>query len=118
MREPHPRRGEVWWVDFDPTRGSETGKTRPAVVVSSDSVSTLPVRLVVPLTGWQEKHREYIWRLEVTPTELNGLTKASAADALQMRCVSVDRFKEKLGLLEAPSMAELTAAIALVIDFE
>ena len=49
---------------------------------------------------------------------LNGLTKASAADALQIRCVSVDRFKEKLGLLEATLMAELTAAIALVVDFE
>jgi len=33
MDEVDPARGEVWWVDLDPTRGSETCKTRPAVVV-------------------------------------------------------------------------------------
>jgi len=118
MREPDPRRGEIWWVDFDPTRGSETAKTRPAVVVSTDAVSVLPVRLVVPLTGWHPKHGEFVWRLKVAPTPLNGLTKVSAADALQLRCVSVDRFKERIGVLEAPLMAELTAAVALVIEYE
>ncbi|NOZ79301.1 MAG: type II toxin-antitoxin system PemK/MazF family toxin [Acidobacteria bacterium] len=60
MSEPQPTRGEIWWVNLDPTRGSETCKTRPAVVVSSDAVSRLPVRLVIPLTEWKEKHREYL----------------------------------------------------------
>jgi mRNA interferase MazF len=30
-------RGEVWWVDFDPSLGSEIRKTRPAVIVSNDA---------------------------------------------------------------------------------
>ena len=50
MSDPNPLRGEIWWVDLDPTRGSETAKVRPAVVVNIDAVSTLPVRLVDPLT--------------------------------------------------------------------
>ena len=118
MVEPQPSRGEIWWIDFDPTRGSETGKTRPAVVINTDAVSSLPVRLVIPLTRWQEKHRQYHWRMKVVPTPLNGLSKPSAADALQLRCVSVDRFKERIGRLEASLMAELSAAIALVVEFE
>jgi mRNA interferase MazF len=118
MNEPHPCRGQIWWVDFDPTRGSETSKTRPAVVVSSDSTSRLPVRLVVPLTEWKEKHREYIWRLQVKPSQLNGLSKDSAADALQVRCVSLERFGKHVGRLEAPLMPELCAAIALVVEYE
>jgi len=118
MAEPQPSRGGIWWVDFDPTRGSETGKIRPAVVVNTDAVSSLPVRLVIPLTQWQEKHRQYLWRMKVEPTPLNGLSKLSAADALQLRCVSVDRFKEQIGRLEASLMAELSAAISLVVEFE
>jgi mRNA interferase MazF len=31
------KRGEVWWVDFEPAMGSEVKKTRPAVIVSNDA---------------------------------------------------------------------------------
>lgn len=118
MSDEGPLRGEIWWVDLDPTRGSETAKTRPAVVVSTDAVSRLPVRLVVPLTEWKQKHGYYAWRLAIEPTPVNGLSKTSAADALQIRCVSVERFRERMGRLEADLLAELTAAIALVVDYE
>jgi mRNA interferase MazF len=118
MDEVDPARGEVWWVDLDPTRGSETCKTRPAVVISTDAVSVLPVRLVVPLTEWKDKHADAIWRLPVAPSSKNGLTKKSAADALQVRCVSIDRFKQRTGRLEADTLAEISAAIALLVEFD
>ncbi len=45
-----PNRGEVRFVDFDPSVGAEIQKVRPALVISLDSVGRLPLRLVVPLT--------------------------------------------------------------------
>ena len=51
---PVPKRGELWLIGFDQTVGSEINKTRPAVDVSSDSVGSLDVKLIVPLTGWQD----------------------------------------------------------------
>ncbi len=118
MSDPDPVRSEIWWVDLDLTRGSETAKTRPAVVISSEAVSRLPVRLVVPLTEWKDKHADAIWRLAVDPSPINGLAKRSAADALQIRCVSLQRFKERIGVLEADLIAEIAAAIALIVDYE
>ena len=41
-------RGEVWLINLDPTMGAEIRKTRPAVIVSSDAVGVLPLRVVVP----------------------------------------------------------------------
>lgn len=46
------RRGEVWWVNLDPTVGSEIRKTRPALVVSPDDMNAaLPRVIVAPLTS-------------------------------------------------------------------
>lgn len=118
MSKANPLRGQIWWVDLDPTRGSETSKVRPAVVVSIDAVSSLPVRLVVPLTEWKDKHQQYHWRLAVKPSKLNGLTKESAADALQVRCVSTQRFRNQMGRLEADCLAELCAALTVLIESE
>ncbi len=49
-----PQRGEIWMVRFDPSVGAEIRKIRPAVVVSLDNVGRLPLRIVVPLTDWQD----------------------------------------------------------------
>ena len=46
------RRGEVWWVDFDPSRGGEIRKRRPAIIVSNDTANAALNRVqVVPLTS-------------------------------------------------------------------
>ena len=46
------KRGEVWWVEFDPSVGSEVHKMRPAVIVSNDSANrNLSRVVVVPLTS-------------------------------------------------------------------
>ena len=46
------RRGEVWWVDFDPARGGEIKKRRPAVIVSNDIANRFLNRVqVVPFTS-------------------------------------------------------------------
>lgn len=114
---PNPRRGEIWRVGFDPTVGSELKKTRPAVVISSDAVGKLPVRLVAPFTGWQEYFEGNLWHVQVSPTQQNGLEKESAADALQVRSVDTSRFTEKLGRMHPPRLEEIVTAVALVIEY-
>ncbi len=112
-----PRRGEIWLVDFEPQRGAETDKRRPAVVVSSDYVGRLPLKLVVPITTWKDHFESSAWHLRISPDRVNNLDNDSALDAFQVKSVSLERFVHKIGVLTQPMMQDLAAAIASVIEY-
>ena len=115
---PEPKRGEVWRVNLEPTVGSEIQKSRPCVVINADGVGRLPVRLVVPLTGWKPGYADYPWCVQVSPDKANGLTKISAADTFQMRAVSILRMSVRLGQLPDTTMTTIAKAVALCVDYE
>lgn len=110
-------RGEIWRVSLDPTIGAEIRKTRPVVVVSSDAIGALPIKLVAPLTEWKEYLAQNIWHVKVAPDSTNGLTKISAVDTLQLRGVDTQRFIQKLGSVSPSVMRSIVAAIAAVIEY-
>lgn len=110
-----PSRGEIWLVRFDPQRGAEIGKTRPAVVLSLDSIGILPLRVVVPLTEWNPRYASVPWMLNVKPNGTNGLSKESAADAFQVKSLSLDRFERRLGRLPVTELGELAQLVAFCV---
>lgn len=113
-----PKRGEIWLVNFDPTIGSEIKKVRPAVVISSNAVGKLPIKLIAPITDWKPYFSQNFWHVKIEPDTINGLAKISAIDALQLRGVDLQRFIRKLGSVAEVTMSEIAAAIVTVIEFE
>jgi mRNA interferase MazF len=109
-------RGEVWYVNLDPTIGSEIKKTRRAVIVSNDSLGKLPIKVIVPLTSWQDKFKDVPWMVRIAPDRFNKLDKASAADAFQIRAVSVERFDSQAGYLTKDVMDLIIEAVVTVIS--
>lgn len=116
MTISQPRRGEIWRVQFNPTKGDEIQKIRPAIVLSADGLSGLNLRLVVPITGWKASFTNIPWIVQLTPSSENGLTKVSAANPLQTRSVSLERFTEKLGVLEEIKLEAVVLALTLIIQ--
>ena len=114
---PDPKRGEIWRVDLEPVRGAEIRKTRPAIVVSSNAVGKLPLRIVVPFTEWKDRYQQADWMVKVEVSKENGLSKTSAADAFQTRSLDTGRFTEKMGVVSDISINEVIAAIAHAIEF-
>jgi mRNA interferase MazF len=103
----HPRRGEVWWIAFDPSVGGEIQKTRPALIVSNNGANTALNRLiVVPLTSQTAK--VYPGQAIVT---LNGAPRKAMAD--QLTTASKKRLRTKLGELSASDITAVESAIFL-----
>jgi mRNA interferase MazF len=112
------RRGWIIDVDLEPTRGSETGKIRPCVVVTNDIYNDrVPVIQVVPLTAWTEKKIKIKTNVLVEPSTINGLSKRSIADCLQTR--PIDRSQRLVairGELEPDILAEIDRALKKVFS--
>lgn len=111
-------RGEIWLINLDPTIGHEIKKTRPAVVVSSDSIGKLPLKIIVPITDWKPPFADCPWMVYLHPDGQNGLSKKSAADTFQVRSVDQARLVKKLGLASEPVMEEIAAGIAICIEYK
>ena len=111
-----PKRGEIWQVDFEPTVGSEIKKERPALVISADGLARLPLRVVVPITEWQESFEGSHLHIRINSDTKNKLRKDSAADIFQIRTVSITRMKEYLGELNQDTVDEVASAILILVD--
>jgi mRNA interferase MazF len=100
-------RGEVWWVEFDPSVGSEIRKTRPAVIVSNDAANLHLARVVVvPLTS--STSRLYPGESFVT---IAG--KQSKAMADQIMAADKSRLKNRIGSISSTEMEGVDAALML-----
>ena len=110
------KRGMVIDVNLDPTKGSETGKIRPCVIVTNNTYNArVPVIQVVPLTAWSEKKARIITNVEVAPSSNNGLSKKSVADCLQARPIDHRaRLVKVRGDLEDGVMAKINDALKAV----
>ncbi|MBV8195686.1 MAG: type II toxin-antitoxin system PemK/MazF family toxin [Candidatus Dormibacteraeota bacterium] len=110
------RRGELRFVDFEPVRGVEANKRRPAVIVSNDGANNAAARLgrgvitVVPVTSNVQRVLPFQVLLSRGTA---GLERASKAQAEQVRSVAVERVGRPLGQLAAATMAELDEALRL-----
>jgi len=103
----HPRRGEVWWVAFDPSVGGEIQKTRPAMIVSNNAANAVLNRvIVVPLSSKTAK----IYPGEALVT-LNGEPRKAMAD--QLTTASKKRMRSKLGESSFSDVDAVEAAILL-----
>jgi len=109
MPDPEIRRGEIWWVEFDPVRGSEQGGTRPALVLQNDvgnSAST--VTIVAAITS--RFRRAYPFQVAISPDE-SGLDRPSLVLLNQWRTVDKVRLLRRAGQLAPERMLEIERAI-------
>ena len=108
------RRGEIWWVDLDPTRGKEAKKIRACLIIQNDiGNEESDLTTVVPFLS----PKNYPFVVNVQPSQLNQLDKERGLHFNQIRSVDTSRLKSKLGTLELEYFDRIKRALDVQFGF-
>lgn len=113
------RRGDIYQVDFEPSRGAEANKARPAIVVSNNALNEAVDELgygvvtVVPLTSNTKRVLQFQTMLPAADT---GLSFDSKVQTELVRALSVERFIHRLGGLNAELLARVDEGLRRHLD--
>jgi mRNA interferase MazF len=107
------RRGEIVIV----VAPGDYGKPRPALIVQSDLALPLRSVLLCPLTSADNPEASEI-RVEITPTDENGLRKPSSVMVDKLMAVSRDRIKSTAGRVRDSEIMEVIRRLAVILGIE
>jgi len=112
-----PKRGEVYWINFDPVQGSEQGGRRPAVVVQNDRGNESAPTTVVAIISSAPLSRPYPFTVPLAAGEA-GVPKAGHVNCAQIRTIALQRLEARAGTLSADRMRQVDAALRYELDIE
>ncbi|NTU61562.1 MAG: type II toxin-antitoxin system PemK/MazF family toxin [Caldiserica bacterium] len=93
--DPKPR--EIWLLDWDFDQiGAEITKCRPAIVIGKEVPFNKSMRIVVPLTSWDDKFKNMVWMFHLSSNTVKLLVNDSAVNTYQIKCYDIRRFQRKL----------------------
>lgn len=116
------RRGEIYWVDFEPKKGSEQGGIRPALVIQNDLGNRYSPTTIVAILTRTVPDPLYPFMVLVEPQD-SGLGERGVVNCSQLRTVSTEPSHERIlppkgetilrpiGRLSAEKMAEVDTAL-------
>lgn len=109
------RQLEIWWIDLEPTKGAETQKKRPCVILQSTVVNKgSKTTIVAPILP---DHKTWPFAVNITPTRKNGLDKARHINLKQLRAVDISRIQNRQGILENTYLQPIQQAIHIIFNF-
>ena len=106
-----PRRSEIHLIEFDPSRGHEIQKTRPALIIQNDIGNRhSPVTIVAAITSAISAHPVAV---SIAPTQANGLSVPSKIHLGQIRSVDRERLVKRLGVVDPTTMRRVDDALKI-----
>lgn len=100
LKMDSPLQGEIWLFDPEPTTGNEIGKkVRPCIIISNNLWNKIRSGLVIiiPITSVQ---KNILTHVRIDPPE-GGLKVTSFAVCEQIRTISRERLKSRLGIVKS-----------------
>jgi mRNA interferase MazF len=113
MKQTLIRRGDIFWVDFDPSKATEIQKTRPAVICSHDVLNANSSRVIVaPITSNVKK----VYSFEYALKDHDSVEGKVMLD--QLRSIDKSRLGKKLSSFSVKEMQEIDVIIKFILGLQ
>ncbi len=113
MTQTHIRRGDIFWVDFDPSKATETQKTRPALVCSHDIMNENSSRIIVaPITSNLKRIYSFEHAIE-DDSKVKGKVMLD-----QLRSIDKTRLGKKITSLSIQEIKEIESILKLILGMQ
>ncbi len=116
MTNPRPERGEIWWVNWSPGRGSEQTGRRPALIVQTDPANhnpRYPNTIVITIST---KGRNVPSHVRLEPAAENGLATSSFIKCEQLLTMSKARLENRMGRISSDDLDRVAVALRTVLE--
>lgn len=109
-----PSRGEIWYVDLNPSRGREQSGVRPALIISVDQFNQGPADLVIllPLTT---RYKGIPLHVAIEPPD-GGLKNKSYIKCEDIRSVSTERLAQRIGAISNQSLSAVEDRLRILLN--
>jgi mRNA interferase MazF len=112
------RRGDIYWANFSPGKGSEPSGRRPGIVIQNNALNDSKLNTVIILAITSNlKLGELPGNVCLKKGEAN-LPKRCVINSTQVKSVDKNGLKEKIGSLSKQRMDEVVAGLKLVMDID
>lgn len=105
------RRGDLYWLNWSPGRGSEQSGRRPALIIAADASNRnerYPLIIVATLSTVQ---REILTHIVLEPDAENGLSQRSSIKCEQLMTVDKDRLEDRIGRISTTDLSRVDSAL-------
>ena len=106
-------RGEIWWADLNPVRGSEQAGMRPVLVISRDELNDRSGTVIAMAITASPQRAGFPLTLELVLTTC--LPKRSWVKLSQIRTLSVDRLTRKIGAIHPVELKKAVSGLAELV---
>lgn len=105
-------RGEIYWADLNPVRGHEQGGLRPVLIISHDVLNRRAGTVIALAITSKEQRAGFPLTYRLTTGDL---PKDSWVKMTQVRTISVDRLRNRIGAVAATELAEIIEGLIELI---
>ena len=109
---------DIWLVNLEPAKSTDIKEVKPCVLFSDDKVEDYSLKVIAPLTDFQEKFEIEPWVVKIVPDDNNNLVDVAAIDLFQIRLVEKEHFIKKTGSISDDDLFRVLEALSDVFELK
>lgn len=109
---------DIWLVNLEPVKSNDIKEVKPCVLFSDEKREDYSLKVIAPLTDFQEEFEIKPWVVKIVPDDNNNLVNVTAIDLFQIRVVEKEHFIKKTGSISDDDFFRVLEALSHAFELK